>query len=118
MSFTQPGMFDYHPTGPVAKVPASHASDPETSKVAERSHTASGKRHRNADLVLELVRRHPGRTANEIFWLATEYEQLRLVDFYEVRRRLNDLHKIGLVKVVEQRVCTIKGSLMQSWEAV
>lgn len=96
---------------------ASHKDDPESSKAAEEHHTESGNRKRNADLVLELVKRHPGKTGNELFELAGAMEKMRLIDFYEVRRRLNDLHKVGAVKVGEQRKCSVKETLMQTWSA-
>lgn len=114
----QNSLFTETPDGMIPKdPPASHADDPETSKIAEQQHTESGKRHRNADLVLKLVRENPNCTANEIWELANDFEKHRLRDFYEVRRRLNDLHKSTppLVKVSGQRKCSSQKTLMQTW---
>jgi hypothetical protein len=114
----QPNLFEPDQQTAYGPVPTCHTNDPETSRIADAQHEASGKKQRNADLVLSLVKRFPGKTANELFEAANDLEQMRLCDFYEIRRRLTDLHHAGKVKVVEQRNCKIKGSLMQTWEVI
>jgi hypothetical protein len=98
--------------------PIVHANDPASSRHAADRHTRSGKRTRNADLVLALVKVYPRKTANELWELASDGDKAQLGDYYEVRRRLDDLRDAGKIRVHDERKCTVKGSLMQTWETV
>jgi hypothetical protein len=70
--------------------PATRATDPVSSWVAEAEHTASGKRARNRDYVRQLVALHPGSTAPELYERA-KAQGLSHLSFHEIYRRLNDL---------------------------
>lgn len=96
--------------------PIVHSDDPKSSREAAEKHTKSGKRKKNADLVLMLVKVYPRKTANELWELAGDLDKFQLVDYYEIRRRLTDLEHAGLVRVFEQRECSVKKSLMQTFE--
>lgn len=80
--------------------PVSHSRDPDTSKAAERSITASGKRKSNNQRVAWLVGRYPGKTASELTekalciegsgFLGEQFDKILI----EVRRRLSDMNGI------------------------
>ncbi len=72
--------------------PVAHSHDPQTSKLAEREITDSGKRETDADKVLRMVGAVPGLTS---FELAGMIDGLTL---YAVRRRLSDLKHQGAVE--------------------
>lgn len=98
--------------------PAHHTADPETSREALDAHESTGRRERHKAIVLELVRRHPLRTAIELWEAAGPDERVALGDFYEVRRRLSDLLRTGKVHQRSSRPCLIKKTKMMTWEAV
>jgi hypothetical protein len=98
--------------------PAAHIGDPTTSHEAAARVTTNGARARHASLVLELVARHPGLTAIELWHRATGSERDQLVEPQEVRRRLTDLLHAGEVRQGSQRRCSVKGSTMVTWEPV
>ena len=95
--------------------PASHRVDPETSREAERKHTASGQRRGNAEMVCRLVRRLPDSTAVELWEGCNELEQKALVEMQEIRRRLVDLESMGRVFKSGCRECRVKGSKQTTW---
>ncbi len=97
--------------------PMSHASDPPTSAEAARNHAESGRRDAHAALVLDLVRRHPGSTAVELWGLATDAERGQLVEMQEIRRRCTDLLARCLVRQGPARDCSVKGTSMVVWFA-
>ena len=86
----------------------SHSDDPETSREAIEDLDASGIRATHSEMVLEAVRKHPGRTGPEIA------ESLGLEE-YQVRRRLSDLKSAGRLQHGEIRECKVKGSRMVTW---
>ena len=79
----------------------SRSSDPWTSKAAASSVDLS----RTLSDALERVRATPLSTASE---LGAE----------GVRKRLNDLRNLGLVRTGEPRRCRITGRMAQTWEVV
>ncbi len=95
--------------------PTSHTHDPPTSREAEEKITESGTRERHSAIVLELVRRFPGRTAIE---LQHQQSGLNWLDEYQIRRRLVDLKAANLVKQGEARACRIRGTKMVTWTVV
>ena len=97
-------------------VPTTHTHDPETSHQADNHHRDSGKRDRHRVLVLGLVIRHPGKTACELWALATPEEKALLGEMQEVRRRLTDLHHMTDVKQGNARTCTVKGTTQTTWD--
>lgn len=68
--------------------PASHKTDPWTSRAAEQEHTASGQREHNIERVLRAVQMARGATADDI-------AEATGLDVYETRRRLSDLKNSG-----------------------
>ncbi len=68
--------------------PSSHRADPSTSYLAEEGHTRSGQRATNAGRVGDALRAMPGAVASEL-------AECTGLDVVEVRRRLDDLHKLG-----------------------
>jgi hypothetical protein len=112
-----PSMFDDLPFV-LPDPPAVHAGDPGTSAEALADHESSGRRDAHKRIVLGLVQRHPFCTAIEL-WTekTTQAERRELGEPQEVRRRLTDLLKTGLVHQRDARHCRVKGSKMVTWEA-
>lgn len=98
--------------------PASHRHDPATSREAASNHKLSGKQARHARIVLALVERFPRRTAIELFDVAGESDRDELKEPQEVRRRLCDLERAGLVRKCAARTCGVRGTTMVTWEVV
>ena len=95
--------------------PAYHTVDPPTSRIAINAHEKRGKRESNKQIVMRLVRAHPGLTAVELWREANPDETEQLVEMQEVRRRLGDLHKTGKVRQGPIRACRIRGSKQVTW---
>lgn len=88
-------------------LPIARPTDPATSHEAAESVTRDGTRARMMRLALELVQKHPGRTAKEL-------EQLSGHSDGEVRKRL--LRHLGRVRNGEPRVCGVSGKRAMVWE--
>lgn len=88
--------------------PASRTTDHGTSKAAEKHVNETGHRLTQAESVLELVRKHPGKTAVEL----TEWIDL---DRYQVQRRLSDLSQSGALRKGKARKCSIKLTAATTW---
>ena len=110
---TQPALF---PGTFSAYGPATANADPATSAAAERRVTVSGRRNRNVDIALAILRRNPGCTGHELFAAGSEEERRELVAFPELYRRLNDLRHAGKARQTDARKCRIKGTRMVTWE--
>lgn len=80
--------------------PASHRTDPHTSRQAEVAITKSGARQTQAELVLALVQRHPGLTSAELAGQTCD------LDRTQIARRLPDLEANSLVIKGGARQCT------------
>lgn len=93
------------PRGPIAST-----ADPITSHESAERLTESGERDAQAEMVLGMVRTHPGLTSAE---LAKQYG----VDRYMVARRLPDLRADGFVRNGSMpRRCRVgKGSAVSWW---
>lgn len=89
-------------------LPASRATDPATSRAAERAITQSGARQTQADLVLNLVREYPHRTSAELAHLCD-------LDRWQVARRLPDLEANGLVVKGKARRCAVSQKASVVW---
>ncbi len=87
----------------------SHHDDPFTSKLAILKLTASGVRKTHLAIVLEAVASWPLLTACEL-------KKPTGLTEYQVRRRLTDLKNRGQVARCAARRCTVKGSMMSTWE--
>lgn len=70
--------------------PSSHRGDPAPAQQAEARITRSGKRQTQCDLVLELVRKNPGKTAIEL-------GELSGLGHVPAQRRLSDLKNLDKV---------------------
>ena len=92
--------------------PATRRRNPPSSADAERAHTASGRRKYNRELVLDAVRRHPGKTLRELHAMLMPTIDQR----QEVSRRLWDLEKQRLVRKAGVSRCSTTGRLMSVWE--
>ena len=89
------------------QTPASRRNDPETSRMAERQITDSGKRQTHQRIIAAFVAGHPGHTAAEIG------EKTGLGQ-HECARRLAELKGISVVTGSVRR-CAVKGTRMMTW---
>ena len=96
----------------LADIPNTHLHGPATER--EAAAVSAKTRVRNAEIVLAMVRRNPGLTCVELWESATEAEKSQLKDYYEVRRRVNDLAKAVSVRMGDARACRVKGTRMQT----
>jgi hypothetical protein len=115
-----PSMFDdlEDVASPIPNPPAAHTADPLTSHDALIGHEDSGKRNAHKLIVYGLVLRYPLATACELWERTTKDEREELVEMQEIRRRLYDLHKTGMVHQRDARACAVRGSKQVTWEAV
>ena len=75
---------------------------PESSKRAAASVTASGERQRQLDSVLQAVNDTPGQTSRDLVVYVHTEGRTRVLDRYQVARRLPELQRQGLIHSVEQ----------------
>ncbi len=118
--------------------PLARRSDPDTSHQAAnlKQHTL-GKDQQD---VLDLIRRHPARTATElgailreetIMALAREHADETVAHFATIladinvnrlyqlpNKRTPELHRLGLIEVLEERACEITGRQARTWRAL
>lgn len=88
----------------------SRSLHPETSKEAARQIESDLPRlHRR---VLDLIREHPGRTANELAAIAQDRDVRR------VGRRLSELEEMVMIRRCASRRCEITGHTAATWEPV
>lgn len=97
--------------------PLAAKADPPTSHEAAAAHQSSGKLGVHAAIALALVKRHPGKTYQELFALARPEEKFKLGDPTELMRRLSGL-KHGYVRQGPARVCEVGGRRCVTWEVV
>ena len=90
--------------------PASRATDPETSHIAEEIMNRCGKRAHQQRIIIQYLAVHPDSTAAE---LANAIPNDKL-DHAAVQRRLSDLCGIAVEKT-GRRACRVKGTLMTTW---
>lgn len=83
-------------------------SDPITSHLAAADHTASGKRGKHIGIVIDAVRRYPGKTSAELVLLCG-------LERHEVARRTSDAARCGAVRKGEIRRCNISGRSAVTW---
>lgn len=89
--------------------PARHYNDPCTSTDAAAAHREQAET--NMRRVCDAVVRFPSRTAGELAGLLD-------MELIEVRRRLSDAKKMGLVINGEARPCRVRGNRASVWRAV
>ena len=73
------------------ETPAARSGDPPTSHEAAEHVTASGARQRHLAIVIDAVRRHPGRTSMELAPLCG-------LERHEVARRTADAETTGAIR--------------------
>ena len=91
--------------------PIARQTDPPSSHAAAQEMERTGRRAGQSEAVLEMVKRHPRRTALEL-------SRLSRLDRYTVSRRLPELERRGLVRRGLIRDCTVNGRPMLTWEPV
>jgi len=92
------------------RTPASRLTDPETSHLAAEHMNASGKRGHQQRQALELVRKYPNHTSDEL----ADYGVL---DRYQLARRLPELETAKLVERGPARRSAKTGRQAQTWHA-
>lgn len=97
------------PNNPPPLFALAHRDDPETSRTAANTMNRTGTAQRHLDVVVDLVRWNPGRTAVELAALVPAWE------VQEVRRRLTDGKRLGLLVQGDPRPCSVRGTRMVTW---
>lgn len=99
----------------LSAAPVARKTDPDTSKQAGAEITASGKRAHQQHHVLNMVKRNPGRTAQELAAIDTDPN----FDRYVYGRRLPELadRMPPLVSRAAKRNCTVTGKTVTTWTA-
>ena len=90
--------------------PAARLTDPGTSHEAAKDVRQTGVASRQSAVVLDLVRRNPGRTSREL-------GELGSVGRHAVARRLPELERAGAVHRAGARLCRIASRRATTWEA-
>ena len=85
--------------------PAARRSDPETSHLAAEVITKNGTRHHQQQLAADAVRKHPGRTSQELAHLTG-------IDRYVLARRLPECTAVRKGVAVE---CTVTRRQALTW---
>jgi len=93
-----------------ASTPASRATDPETSHLAEEESNANGTRADQQHRTLAALRQHPGSTSAELARLAG-------LDRYMVARRLPELAPIH-ARRAEKRTCRVSHRPAITWAPI
>ena len=116
---SEQALLEFNPVSPVAR-----NSDPATSHAAARQVTKDGTRKRQAQEVLALVERFPGRTSAELAaipiadLIARGAVGFSGLDRYQIARRLSELADPangGLVERGEARKCNVTGMRALTW---
>jgi hypothetical protein len=68
-------------------------------------------------MVLDLVKRWPGRTGYELFELATAEQKEDLENAVQVYRKLNDLRRASLIEQGPPKLCGCRKRNMVTWTA-
>ena len=103
--------FAPNPVHKALRQPIAANADPETSHIAGRQITESGKREGQLLGVLALVKRYPRSTSLELSHKGG-------FDRYIIARRLPELAAAKLVDRRAPRVCTVGNRPATTWEAL
>lgn len=97
--------------------PATHAGDPPSSHYAEDRVTRSGKRRRQAEQVLAILREHTRDGARVVPMTGAELAQASGMDRIAIQRRLKELVDAGLAhgSHPQTRPCRVLGSRCVEW---
>lgn len=102
--------------GLLADTPRSRASDPDTSHEAADKLRRSGELGKRQRLVLEAVKRWPGRTSAELGKLIAEERQEDVVVWrYRAGRRLSEVAIGGHIRRSKPRQCAATGNHAATW---
>jgi len=88
--------------------PATRISHPETSRIAEKEITKSGRRSKHCHVILYALRQHNGSTSAEL----AQYTPLNKE---QVHKRMHDLVEHEYIKRGDKRICSVKGTLCGTW---
>lgn len=88
--------------------PASRATDPATSALAEQEINISGTRRGQQKIVARAVEKHPGLTSAEL-------SNRCVLDRYQVARRAPECETAGALLRGEKRNCRVLGRLAITW---
>lgn len=94
---------------PLFEVARSRHDNPQTSRDAARAMNASGRARTNLEIVVAAVRQWPDRTSGELVAMCEG------CDLQEVRRRLVDAKRTGLIEATGARRCGVQGSRQTTW---
>ena len=101
------------------EMPSAHRDDPVTSHEAAARVAKSGRRQRNREIVLAMVKILPESTGHELWMRAADAQRVELRDHNELYRVLADLKNRGLLRQgPEPRVCTVRKTRMVTWLVV
>jgi DNA-binding MarR family transcriptional regulator len=99
------------------RFPRAHRDDPVSSHEAAAAGESSGLFKRQAERVLAALKRFPLATSAELTKLAND----PALDLYAVRRRLDDLKKVNLVRRIDptddMKPCEVSGRRVCRWES-
>lgn len=104
--FDGPGYGPYGDYTPAKEL--SRSEDPDTSKQAAEEIVLDGTQARMMVLALDTLRANPRLTSKELEAKAGGSDG-------SIRKRLNDLRKMGYATNGPERVCTISGRMAQTW---
>lgn len=90
------------------ETPASRATDPDTSRTAEKKITAGGKRGSHQRTLYEAVLAAPGLTSRQ-------YSQRTGIEYHEVARRLPEVRTAQLIRNGHAVKCPISGNEATTW---
>ncbi len=97
------------------ETPASHRSDPETSRIAEQFVTKTGIRENQRQRTLDAVRKWPGRTSAELAREVTQPHEEESAIRSMLARRLSECETAGAVRKGARLTCTVKGRPAVTW---
>jgi len=99
-----------------ADLPRSRLSDPDTSHQAAEKVRKSGQLGKQQRLVLDAVKRFPGKTSAELGQLiASERSEDAVVWRYRAARRCPEVSVTGLIRRRSPRTCEITGHPAMTW---
>ena len=102
----------------ILDTPNYRRSDPATSKQAGEAITRSGRRKRDQDVLLNLVRMFPGSTSMELAQRLIDGGAHWWKSYSLASKRVSDLHAKGLVVAVGERKCSVTGGKARIWRVI
>lgn len=90
-------------------VARARAHDPETSHLAAEQVESSGKADAHRNIIVELIRQHPGSTTGELTQYTTELKH------QQIWRRMSELEEMNYVIHGDKRLCKVNKTLCRPW---